>query len=292
MGLYSTRDIVITITAPAKELVIKDLHIDVEIIKTLSATPNVANLTVFGLAKSSRDFLTAIYDEDNAEYNVKIEIDNNTLYSGDLVNVSTVFNLTEWETKLYANEGYNAFRKTAKVETKKGDTRSDVLNSMFDTLTGVGLSAFDVQAMKNTCGNKSILKRVLYDGNVIDNIKNLIKDCLPSTDVFIDNGKLNILKKDSAIEKTTVLTNFLAPPQLNEQGCRATMQTNTDIQIGAKVQLQAKSYSQSFGNLSTNRAKKSAFSGEGSYKVTELVHKFDNYTASVAITEITGIFLI
>lgn len=292
MGLFSTRDIIVTITAPGKELIIKDLHIDVEIIKTLTATPNVANLTIFGLAKASRDFLTAIYDEDNAEYTVKIEIDNNNLYSGDLVNVSTIFNLTEWETKLYANEGYNAFRKTATITTSKGDTRSNALDKMFSSLTDVGLNDFDIQAMKNTCGNKSILKRVLYDGNVIDNIKNLIKDCLPDTDVFIDDGKLNILEKSSAISKTTVLTNFLAPPQLNEQGCRATMQTNTDIQIGAKVQLQAKSYSQSFGNLSTNRAKKSAFSGEGSYKVTELVHKFDNYTASVATTEITGIFLI
>ncbi len=292
MGKFSTRDIVITITAPAKELVIKDLHIDVEIIKTLSATPNVANLTVFGLAKASRDFLTSIYNDENSQFTIKVEIDNNNLYSGDLVNVSTMFNLAEWETKLYANEGYNAFRKTAKIETKKGDTRADVLDTMFSTLTDVGLSEFDIQSMKNTCGNKSILKRVLYNGNVIDNIKNLIKDCLPNNDVFIDDGKLNILKKDTAIEKTTILTSFLAPPQLNEQGCKAITQTNTDVQIGARVQLQAKSYSQSFGNLSTNRARKSAFSGEGSYKVTELVHKFDNFTANVAKTEITGIFLV
>jgi hypothetical protein len=135
------------------------------------------------------------------------------------------------------------------------------------------------------------LKRVLYEGNVIENIKKLIKDCLPDADTFIDNKKLNILPKGSAIPKNTILTDFLAPPQLNEQGCRASVRINTDVQIGGTIELQAKSYNQAFGNLTLNRANKRRFSGEGAYKVIEIAHTFDNNTAAVAKTDITGIFL-
>ena len=272
-------------------MVQKATHLSIEIIKTLSATPNIANLIVFGLGKDSRDFLTSIYDDDIAQFTLKIAIDNNNLYNGDLVNVRTVFNISTWETNLFANEGYNAFRKKAKIETKKGDTRSDVLETMFGTLKDVGLNEFDIQALKNNCGKKSILKRITYDGNVVDNIKKLIKDCLPDADTFIDDSKLNILPKNKALPKNVILTNFLAPPELNEQGCNAVIQTNSDIQIGATVELKAKSYSKSFGNLSTNRASRSRFSGEGTYKIIEISHTFDNHSAEIAKTELTGVFL-
>jgi hypothetical protein len=291
MGKFSTRDIVITITAPSKELIIKDLHIDIEIIKTLSATPNIANITVFGLAKYSRDFLSSIYDNQDSQYNVKISIDNNNLYQGDLVNIQSMFNVGTWETSLFANEGYNAFRKKAKIETKKGETREDILETMFGTLADTGLNEFDIQSLKDNCGKKSILKRITYDGNIIENIKNLIRDCLPDADLFIDDGKLNILPKNKTLNKNTILTNFLAPPELNEQGCKAIMQTNSDVQIGATVELRAKSFNQSFGNLTTNRVNKDRFSGEGTYKIIEIAHTFDNFTEAVSKTEITGTFL-
>jgi hypothetical protein len=291
MAKFSTRDIVVTVTSKKDTKVFKDLHFNIEVIKTLSATPNIANITIFGLAKESRDFLTSIYEDEKSEFSVNTTLDDKSFFNGDIVNVRHNYNVGNWETTIYANDGYNAFRKSAKVETKKGDSRGSALDKLFDSLTDVGLNDFDIQALKNNCGNKSILKRVLYEGNVIENIKKLIKDCLPDADTFIDNKKLNILPKGSAIPKNTILTDFLAPPQLNEQGCRASVRINTDVQIGGTIELQAKSYNQAFGNLTLNRANKRRFSGEGAYKVIEIAHTFDNNTAAVAKTDITGIFL-
>lgn len=291
MGKFSTRDIVITVTAPSKSKVWKDLHMKGQVTKTLAGTPNTSEMTIFNLNKESRDFLTSIYDDDKSQFTIKLELDNKVFFDGDIVNARSVFNQGTWETSIYANEGYNAYRKTAKIESKKNDTRENILNDMFDSLKDAGINEFDIQALKNGCGNKSILKRVLYDGNVVENIKKLIKDCLPDADTTIDQGKITILPKNSIIEKNTELTQFLEPPQLNEQGCRAKVLINSDIKIGGTVNLVAKSYNQAFGNLTTNRAQKSRFSGEGTYKVIEIQHTFDNFSADVAQTDVTGVFL-
>lgn len=292
MAKYSTRDIVVTFTSNKGSIEVKNLHFEVEIVKTLSATPNVCNLVVYNLQQSSRDFLTSVYDNDVSTFTINVSLDNVSVFKGDIVNVTTMYKEGTWTTQVYGNEGWNAFRKSATVESKKGDTREDILNSLFDTLKDSGLNVVDIQALKNGCGNKSILKRVLYEGNVIDNIKKLIKDCLPDTDTYIDGDKLGLLPKGSTVSIPTIeLNSFLEPPQLNEQGCRAVTLLNNKVIIGGAMTLKAKSYNQAFGNLTVNRARQSAFSGEGTYKIIEISHSFDNFSNKVAQTFITGVFI-
>jgi hypothetical protein len=292
MAKFSTRDIVVTVSSQSKTYILKDLHIKVETIKTISASPNIANITIYNLSQNSLAFLTEIYNDDKFSlYSVNVVVDDNLVYTGDLVNVRSIYKLGTWETNIYANEGYNALRKTAKVETKEGDTRATIVDLLSQSLEGTGLNAFDFQAIKNGCGDKSILKRLLYDGNVLENIKKLIQDCTPKSDLFIEDGKLNALPRNIALERNTEVTSFLEPPQLNEAGCRATMLARYDIKIGTSITLKAKSYNQSFGNLSTNRTTKSRFLGEGVYKVIEVVNEVDNFTEAVAKTHVTGIYL-
>jgi hypothetical protein len=292
MAKYSTRDIVVTFVSNKGSLSLKNLHFEAEIVKTLSATPNVCNLTVYNMKQSSRDFLTSVYNEEVSTFTVEVVLDNVSIFKGDIVNATSLYVEGTWTTSVYGNEGYNASRKSATVESKKGDTRADILDSLFDTLKDSGMNAVDIQALKNGCGEKSILKRVLYEGNVIENIKKLIKDCLPDADTFIDGDKLGILPNGSTVANADEeLSSFLEPPQLNEQGCRAVLLLNNALKIGGKMTLKAKSYNRAFGNLTTNRARKSAFSGEGTYKIIEIAHSFDNNSNKVAQTHVTGVFL-
>lgn len=293
MAKYSTRDIQLSISSATKTKLFKDLHIKCELIKTISSTPNIANVTIYNLAPDSLAFITSIYDNDGmSNFKGAITLDGKEVFSGDMVNVRSTYKMGTWETTIYLNQGYNVIRKSATVESKKGDTRQSIVNSLVETLKEAGLDDFDIQALKNTCGNKSILKRVLYDGNVIENIKKLIEDCLPKSDIYVEDNKLNVLPEGSY--KTTpeiVLDNFLEPPQLNEVGCRALTLLNLDPKIGTLISLRAKSYNQAFGNLSTYRPQRSRFLGEGSYKVTEIMHEFDNFSADVAKTSFTGVFI-
>ena len=292
MAKYSTRDIVLTISSTSKTKSFKDLHIKCEVIKTISATPSIANITIYNLAPDSLAFLTSIYTSDGfTEFKGAITLDDKEIFNGDLVNVRSTYDMGTWETTIYLNEGYNVFRKTAKIESKKGDTRESIVNQLVDTLKQAGLNDFDIQALKNKCGNKSILKRVLYNGNVIENIKKLIEDCLPKSDIYVDDNKLNVIPAGTSRETTTNLSFFLEPPQLNEVGCRAVTLLNFEPKLSTLITLEAKSYNQAFGNLSTYRANKSRFLGEGTYKVTEIHHEFDNFTKNVAKTSFTGVYL-
>lgn len=292
MAKFSTRDIQLTISSKTDSKLFKDLHIKCEIIKTISSTPSIANVIIYNLAPDSLAFLTSIYNDGGAsQFKGSISLDNKEVFNGDFVNVRSTYNMGTWETTIYLNEGYNILRKTAKVESKKGDSRETIVNSLVDTLKDAGLNDFDIQAFKNTCGDKSILKRVLYDGNVVENIKKLIEDCLPKSDVYVEDDKLNVIPFGSSKTTVTNLDSFLEPPQLNEVGCRATTLLNTEPKIGTQITLEAKSYNQAFGNLSTYRPQKSRFLGEGTYKVTEISHEFDNFSSSVAKTSFTGVYL-
>jgi hypothetical protein len=291
MAKYSTRDIVVTFTSNKGKIEVKNLHFEVEIVKTLSATPNVCNLVVYNLQQSSRDFLTSVYDNDVSTFTVNVSLDNVSMFKGDIVNVTTMYKEGTWTTQVYGNEGWNARRKKAKVTSKKGDNRETVAHSLFAGLEDVGMNVFDVQALRNGCGQKSIAKQIFYDGNIINNIKKLVKDCLPDSEMFIDGDKLVIINKNELIGGTFEYNSFLEPPQLNEQGCRAVMLLNPSPKIGSGMTLKAKSYNQAFGNLTVNRARQSAFSGEGTYKIIEISHSFDNFSNKVAQTFITGVFI-
>lgn len=292
MGKFSTRDIIIEVSTKTKTLTFKDLHIKCEIIKSISGTPNIATVTIFNLNRNSRAFLNNVFSDDGMSlYTSKIILDDVEMFKGDLVTPRSFFNMGTWTTELFLNDGYNSYLKNATVETKKGDTRGQIFEMLVDTLRDTGLNDFDIQALRNRCGNKSILKRILYDGNVMENIKKLISDCIPESEVYIDEGKLSVLDKNSSKPTLTTLTEFLSPPELNEQGCRATTLLNNEPKLGQEITLQAKSYNQSFGNLSTNRPTKSRFLGEGVYKVIEIMHEFDNYTENVAKSHFTGVYL-
>lgn len=292
MGKFSTRDIIVSVSGNGRIEAFYDLHFECEVIKTLAGIPNTCKIKIFNINKTRRDFLTSIYDEEMSKFTVTLNLDGVDYFIGDLVNVTSVFNTPTWETVLYCAEGYNAQRKVATIETKKGDTRKSILDTMIGTLSDTGLNVVDIQALKNQCGNKSILKRLIYDGNVWENLKKLVRDCLPESDIYIEGNAVKILDKGEILEQfDTPLNSFLAPPTLNEQGCTVSIILNSDIKIGGTITLFSKSYNQAFGNLTTNRARNKSFSGEGTYKVIELQHTFDNYTSAVAKTEITGVII-
>jgi hypothetical protein len=136
------------------------------------------------------------------------------------------------------------------------------------------------------------LKSIFTSGNIIENVKKMINDCLPDGgDVFVDGDEVVVLPKGSTRSYSETLTDFLEPPIINEVGAQCKVLMKPGIKVGGTMTLEAKSYNRSFGNLTTNRAKKSRFSGEGTYKIIEIIDKVDNYTEAVAMTQVKGIFI-
>lgn len=291
MGKFSSRDIAVILTASGKHKIIQDLHMEVEMLRTLSGVPNTCALSVFNLNQESREFLTSLYDNDgNTNMTVEVSVGSEVIFSGDVVNATSVFKDATWTTMIYGNEGYNAYRATTSKKIERGKTRGDIVKEVVSEITGYVVTL--IPGGENGCADKSILKSIFTSGNIIENAKKMINDCLPDGgDVFVDGDEVVVLPKGSTRPYSETLTDFLEPPVINEVGAQCKVLMNPGIKVGGTMTLEAKSYNRSFGNLTTNRATKSRFSGEGTYKIIEVIDKVDNYTEAVAMTQIKGIFV-
>ena len=295
MGKFSSRDIVVTVSGDGYSKEIKDFHISANVTYTLAGVPNVANIVIYNLSQVSRDMFSSIYDDDGkAVMAVSVSVDSKTIFTGDIVNVSSAHVTTEatWATTIYGNEGWNAYQKTATVEAPKGTTREEIVKSLVNQLKNAGVDTINLVGLaKSGCGNKSILKRLLFNGNVMENINKLISDCLPESDTFIAEKTINVLPKNSSIDETITIDKVLEAPTLTENGVTIKTQLNTDIKAGAKINVVSKSFKAGFANLSVNRVQRERFSGAGTYKVVQLDHRVDNFSTEVAQTQITGVYL-
>jgi len=294
MGKYSTRSIVITATSLNGTKEFKDLHFDVSAQKTLSGVPNSSEVKIFNLSQESREFLSSVYDGDGkSKITIAIALNNKTIFKGDLVNVSHVYKAdsADWVSSLYLTEGWNAYQATIKKEIPKGSTRDKAFEIIADELKEFGIDGKLIEGIKSGCGNKSIAKRLFVSGNIMDNLKKLIDDCIPDNDISLEDGQIKVISKSSVIEKTETVKDFLEPPTLNDNGLSAKVLFNDSFTIGGKIKIESKSTVSAFGNLTTNRVQKSRVSGEGTYKIIEVSHEFDNYTDKVAITNISGVYL-
>jgi len=295
MGKFSTRDIIVTVSGEGYSKEIKNLHISASATYTLAGVPNVANIVIYNLSKVSRDLFSSIYDGDGkAIMSVSVSVDEKTIFTGDIVNVTSEHLTKEatWQTTIYANEGWNAYQATSTVEVPAGSTREEIINTLVNQLRPFGVQASKIFNLASTgCGNKSILKRLLINGNIFENFKKLIKDCLPESDTFIDEKTITTLPKNLSIDIMTKIDSVLEAPSLTENGITIKTPLNTDIKAGAKINVESKSFRAGFANLSVNRVQKDRFSGAGTYKVIQLDHTVDNFTSAVAQTQIMGVYL-
>tara|TARA_R110000824_G_scaffold91480_2_gene222644 strand:+ start:8128 stop:9066 length:939 start_codon:yes stop_codon:yes gene_type:complete len=298
-GLYSSRDLVIKITGNVI-YTIKDLDIGVVATKSLSANPNLATVIVYNLSQSTRELLsTSIYDYINniSPCRMSIELNNEVIYSGDIINVlhNPKREKGEYETVFSCGKGANAVKQTLNKKYAKGSSVTSILDDMISDLSSVsGLVEGSVQGLKDCMSNRTLLRSVTMEGKVIDNIKKLLKDCTSGDseiDVYIDDG-LNIVAKNTILQPITDITDFLLDsPKLTEQGANVIVSFDSTYKIGAGFTIASNNIQSSYANLTVNALAENQISGKGTYKITEVKHKIDNFSSDVAETEIVGILL-
>ena len=300
LGLYSSRDIIIKITG-AISYTIKDLDIGVVATKSLSANPNLATIVVYNLAQSTRELLsTSIYDYINnvSPCNMSIELNNEEIYSGDIINVlhSPKRQKGEFETVFSCGKGANAVKQTLNKKYAKGSTVTSIVDDMISDLSSVsgGMAKGSIQGLKDCMSNRTLLRSVTMDGKIIDNIKKMIKECTSGDseiDVYIDEG-LNIVSKNTILQPITDITDFLLEsPKLTEQGANVIVSFDSTYKIGAGFTIASNNIQSSYANLTLNALTQNQISGKGTYQITEVKHKIDNFSKDVAETEIVGILL-
>ena len=298
LGYYSSRDIVIEITGNVT-YTIEDLHVKIVATKSLSANPNTATILVYNLAQSTRESLyTSVYDSDENESLCKMSIllDDEEIYSGDIINVlhKRKAQQGEYETTFYCGDGANAVKQTKTEKYAKGSTVSDIFDDLMGDLTSVsGLTEGTIQGLKDCMSNRTLLRSVTMNGKIIENIQKLLKDCTSGDsdmDVYIDDGALHIVAPDELLDPTTDITKLLVDaPTLTEIGATATVFFDSSYKIGAGFTLSSTNSTSSYANLSQNQLSTSQVAGQGTYKITEIKHTIDNFSKEIAMTELTGL---
>jgi len=295
MAKFSTRNLSVSIVNQSINRVIQNLNIRVEASKTLSANPNQANIDIYNLNQNSREELfNNVYDLDNNVGNTRIvvSLEDKVLFQGDLINVNSIFSQgsSEWKTTLFCGDGFNAGRAKVNKKYDKGTSRKTIAEDLVNELAEAGVAVQGAIEGLTSCTDKSLLKAIVVNGSVMDNLKKLYSECFSSVDVYVDEGKVNTLINKAVIPNNRVLINdgLIEPPTLSEQGINCKVSLNQTIKIGAEIQVQSRSVNVSFGNLTTYRPQKSRISGDGIYRVSEIKHIVDNYSQETATTEIIG----
>ena len=296
MSKYSSRNLIVSIKNNTINKPIENLHIRATITKTLASNPNQAVIQIYNLNQNSReDLYNNVYDftEDVGITKIEVTLDDKLLFKGDLINVNSLYSNqdTEWTTTLYCGDGFNAFRAKTNKKFDKGTTRNEMVDDLATELESVGVAAKGALEGLTGCTDKSVLKSIVVDGKIVDNIKKLLNDCFKDVDVYVDEEKLNILVNKAVIKNNRIIINkgLTEPPTLSEQGINCKVLINSSLKIGAEFQVESRSNNAGFGNLTVNKPRKSQISGDGIYRVQEIKHIVDNFSPEVALTEIIGL---
>lgn len=301
LGLYSSRDLVVEVSGNAT-FTFEDLHIMAECKRALSANPNEATISIYNLNETTRDALSSgVYDNDDNKSIVDISVilNGEQIYKGNIINaVHNRSNVDgEYVSIFYCGDGSNAFKAEGKKVYPKGTNVAEIVGDVQNEIAKAGnLTKGIVQGLKDCTKNRSIARSITINGNWIENIQKLLKDCTngdSETDTIIADGQVNVLGRNEVLDVPVddLTKTLLSPPSLTEQGSVVECILNTELVIGASFTISSKNNKVAYANLTVNRIQNAQTVGIGTYKISEIVHKVDNFTKDTAVTIVTGILL-
>lgn len=228
MRLYD-RSIQLVIGNSKESLVIENLKIDFEVIKTLTKDPNKASVTITNLSEKNRNLLTS------KEYN-RIELkvgyggDLRTLFYGNIDIAENVKSDVDIQTKLTCNDGQDDYRNSVmSVSLAKGATDRDILNHA-------------VASMQNTTSGSQTLvnERRLPRGKVLHGLtRDIISSIAKNHDAdwSIQDNQLVVIPKDHALANNegfliSESTGMIGSPHKTNDGLEVMCFLNNIMRIG------------------------------------------------------------
>lgn len=277
----STRNIIITIDE--KFEIDVNLHIKVSVVKSRLQLPNSAKVEVFNI--SEKTWLKL-----KNEPKIKIEVDGNLLFSGKVLNVANDYKGTSWLCTMYCNDiKANPYHKPQFLTIPKGTTNEDILTKMVEQISDMKLDMS--QFKKCAKANGSLLKQMTVEykkeGDIMKSLQNMFKGC--DTEVVKEDGTVKLLDSKSVpnAQSPLVFDRLLESPQLSHKDLVVKVPLNTKVKLGLGFEVKAKSINK---KLDSPYTYKTQFQDKV-YRIGEFTHDIDNFTASIAITTVKGLYL-
>lgn len=301
MSNLSTREIKIVLED--KFTINTNLHMKIEVVKSLVSLPNSAKIEIFNISE-------ATFEKLKADPKVKIYVDDHFLFSGKVINVYNEFHLPDWLCTIYASDIVNKPLKDPKyIDIKKGTTNKQVLEMISSPMSPFNL---DTSAFADCPKSKgSLLKNMVVEykkeQDLIKALQNQFKDCLKDgVDTLREDGGIDVYKEDGVIKirkggvaglpnKNNLLKfeYLLESPEISATDIIIKVPLSSDDKkrvVGVSSML---SYGFTVVSKSLQRKLitpyvfKNQFENK-IFKIIEFTHEVDNYTTAVATTTIKG----
>ncbi len=320
-GAFSTRKLIVELIFPSGETkVIQDLHIDVLVKKSISIEPNTGVVTIYNLSRSTRELISENTYRAHGETPtvIGIKLNDSVVYQNVLINSHSrrIIQEGDWETTLYIGNLPEFFAQhTKELVIPKNTDKADGVTSLLEEVVPPPKAGDDAESEEkpsavltmadefreklNECkGNKSWARAVTINGEVLENIKRLLRDCFPDENYVLypseDGQGFTIADAGEYLKGAEFEVNtgmLIDPPIINEAGITCNIIFNPDPTIQGKLIVKADNFELSVGGANRMQIDQTHLSGEGDYMIKEVVHKVDNFSNVMATTTITAILI-
>ena len=276
----------------------KLLHKRVTAVKSMTETPNTAVLEVFWV---SAETFTKLKEQPN----VKIMLNDELFYSGKVINVTNVYNGTDWLCTLYCNDvTLKPYAQKQYLTIPKGTTKTEAIKKISSTISPkIPMNLEDFKKCKKS--NSSLAKefKVAYkkEQDILKAVNSMFKDC--GSIMIKEDGQLKVLSRNVGSKKTVtgsklvtkkatvpnisnpiIFSNLFDPPRISSDEIAIVTTPTSEPKLGLGFKVFAKSYQQ---QLQKPFVLEETFK-DRIYRVIEVVHTVDNYSTEVSTTQIKG----
>lgn len=237
-----------------ESIVINNLRIRFEIIKSLSSAPNPATIHIYNLNESHRN---AIASKQFNKAILSVGYENiRDIYMGDIIEPRTIREDLDFITEVLCGDGWTAYTRSVISNTlRAGATDADILKAAQSTMLGIDSGVVELPKDRVLPRSKVMM------GNSRDVLTKIAKN--NNADWSVQDGRLIILPKDKVLADNegfviSQSTGMIGTPEKTDDGLKVTCSLNPAMRIGGLVSIESiiNEYS-------------------GGYKIAELTHSGD-----------------
>lgn len=278
MQNFSTRRI--EIKSNGKNLLNPNLHIKVTVVKSRLALPNSAKIEVKNISENTFLKLTK-------QPTIEILIDGKKIFKGKIINVDNPYESPDWICTIYANDIRIApLAKSNHLAMPKGTTKQSAIKKMVSLLSSkdVDTKAFDDCKKAGGSLVKQLIVEYKKEEDVINALKNMFKGC--DTEVVKEDGKVKIQSRNAVpnYKSPIVFDRHLKPPSLGNIDINIKVPLDYRAKLGLGFKVESKSVTKNFNSAFLYKQQFNA----KVFKITQITHTADNFSSSIAISDIKG----
>lgn len=270
-------------------LLVENLRVQFEVVKTVESAPNVAVIKIYNLHPDNEAKIKNEFDELllNAGYEGAMQL----VFRGNIKHVYRYREGNDYITEIEAGDGDKDFRKAVMNETlAAGTTTSQLVDRAVGTFKSTG---------GTTKGTVQVTERARIRGKVISgNTRDVLHDVARETGAnwSIQDGQLTIVGANSVLPGEAIViradTGMLGAPEINDKGIAVKCLMNPMLKVNGAIMLDnngIKAKRVKAQALATKREKQETnaplgrentelvrLDPDGVYKILKLTHKGDN----------------